>query len=174
MLKRNLFLTVLSLMLIGVLAAACASNPEAPADASVSAYEPQERHISVLAVQHDMDRHVDRTAFPNTLEEYADFDQWPGYRLDTPNEDGMWRARAYAWSADSIIVNQGDEVTLEFFGIHGDLHPGFIEGYDIAFAVRRGEITRVTFTADKAGIFKITCPAHLPTMEAQLVVLPAS
>jgi len=31
----------------------------------------------------------------------------------------------------------------------------------------------VSFTADKAGIFKIICRKHAPTMQADLVVLAA-
>jgi hypothetical protein len=37
-----------------------------------------------------------------------------------------------------IIVNEGERVALEFFGVNGDHHPTRIEGYDIAFDVRRG------------------------------------
>ena len=32
----------------------------------------------------------------------------------------------------------------------------------------------VTFTADKAGIFRMVCAVHPPSMSADLIVLPAS
>jgi hypothetical protein len=132
-----------------------------------------ERTIVMLAVQHAMHRHVDRTAFPDTLEQHPDVMALGGYRLDPPNEDGEWYARAYTWHPGTIVVQEGEKVTLEMFGIHGDEHPGMIEGYDIAFNARRGEVTRVTFVADKPGVFQIKCAPHLPSMMAQLVVLPA-
>ena len=146
--------------------AACASD-----DGTGATGEPQRHVLSIQAVQVDMERHVDRTAFPDTLDRWPDFDQWPGYRLDEPDDDGFWYARAYVFQPSTIVVNQGDEVVLQFFGIHGDEHPSFIQGYDVSFSVRRGEVEVITFTADKAGVFPIICAAHLPSMVGQLVVL---
>ena len=37
--------------------------------------------------------------------------------------------------------------------------------------MKRGEITRITFKADKAGIFKFICRKHAPSMQADFVVL---
>ena len=69
---------------------------------------------------------------------------------------------------------QGDKVTLEVLGINGASHPTTIEGYDISFEVKRGQLNRVTFTADKPGVFRIICSAHQPAMTGQLVVLPST
>lgn len=41
----------------------------------------------------------------------------------------------YRWEPSQIIVNQGDEVTLEILGVNGDEHPGVIEGYGVDFVV---------------------------------------
>ncbi len=38
--------------------------------------------------------------------------------------------------------------------------------------VKRGEITRVTFTATKPVLYPITCTKHPPNMQGTLVVLP--
>jgi hypothetical protein len=64
-------------------------------------------------------------------------------------------------------------VTLEIIGINGAEHPFAIEGYDVTGTVTRGHVTTVTFTADKADIFRMTCTVHPPSMTADLVVLPA-
>ena len=69
-----------------------------------------------------------------------------------------------------MVVRQGETVTLEFFGVD-DQHPTVLEGYDLEFDVPRGQITRVTFEADRAGIFRFVCHTHEPTMTGQLVVL---
>ena len=61
------------------------------------------------------------------------------------------------------------EVTLEFVGINGASHPITIAGYNQSFELRRGQITRVTFTADKPGVFQIVWRHH-PTMAAELIV----
>ncbi len=80
----------------------------------------------------------------------------------------------YRWDPNQIIVNQGDEVTLEILGVNGKEHPSVIEGYDISFTVKRGELTSVTFTADKAGVFALRCGIHQPSMVGELIVLPGS
>src|SRR3990172_3068774 len=38
--------------------------------------------------------------------------------------------------------------------------------------VKQGHLTRLTFTADKAGFFTIECTTHQPSMVGTLVVLP--
>ena len=159
-------LVVVGLAAFALLAAACAPEEGAAPE------DPQERTISLLAVQHSMDRHVDDTPFPDTLEEWPQFEQWPGYRLDPPDEDGEWYARAYAFEPGTIVVNEGDEVTLQLFGIHGDEHPSVIQGYDVSFNIKRGELEQVTFTADQPGVFPLICADHMPSMVGQLVVLP--
>lgn len=130
-----------------------------------------ERVITIVSVEQEMNRHVDRTAFPDTLERHPDLTAGGGYRLDPPDDGGEWHARAYLWQPATVVVNQGDEVTLEFFGINGDEHPTVLEGYGLEFVVRRGEVTRVTFTADRPGIFPFVCRTHRPSMTGQLVVL---
>ena len=56
------------------------------------------------------------------------------------------------YEPSQIIVNEGDEVTLEFVGIHGAAHPTSIAAFGQTFTVKRGHAHRITFTADEAGI----------------------
>ncbi|MCG6657246.1 hypothetical protein HOP52_05585 [Halomonas campisalis] len=121
-----------------------------------------------------MRRSQERTPFPDTLETYPDLEAGGGYRLTPPDNTGEWRARSYQWAPGVIVVNEGERVALEFFGINGDHHSTLIEGYDLEFVVRRGELTRVVFTADKPGLFNVICAEHQPSMTAQLLVQPAS
>ncbi len=97
-----------------------------------------------------------------------------GYGIKQPDKEGKWEVSTYRWLPGTIVVYQGDDVTLEIIGINGDEHPSVIEGYNKSFTVRRGEVTKVTFKADKAGVFNIGCGEHQPSMNAQLVVLPRS
>lgn len=53
-------------------------------------------------------------------------------------------------------------------------HPTVIEGYDISFTVKRGELTTVRLTADKPGVFEFRCGVHEPSMVGELIVLPGS
>ena len=96
----------------------------------------------------------------------------PGYIKTPPNAAGRWEVSTYQWSPGTIVVQQGETVTLEIVGINGDVHPSKIPGIVDSFTVKRGEITRVTFTASKPGLYPIICTKHLPNMQGTLVILP--
>ncbi|SEB08016.1 hypothetical protein [Rubrimonas cliftonensis] len=142
------------------------------ASASIAEEPILDRTIVIASNELKVLRPVDKTPYPDTLEKYPDLMAGGGYRLEPPNEDGEWYARVYQWSPGVVYAYQGERVRLEFFGINGDLHPTEIPGYGLKFDVARGEITRVDFTADKAGLFDIVTPGRAPSMTAQLVVLP--
>lgn len=93
-----------------------------------------------------------------------------GYIRKAP-VDGKWETSTYRWEPGTVVVYQGDEVELQIFGVNGASHPGRIEGYEKTFAVKRGELTTLSFTADKAGVFRIICDIHGPSMTGTLVVL---
>ncbi len=95
-----------------------------------------------------------------------------GYIKTPPNTSGRWEVSAYQWSPGTIVVREGEAVTLEIVGVNGDVHPSTIPGLVESFTVKRGEITRVTFTAGKAGIYPVICTKHRPNMQGALVVLP--
>lgn len=124
------------------------------------------RTITIAAVEPKGGTTVDKETFPQ-----APLPQGGGYILKKPDASGRWEVSTYRWMPSQILVNQGDEVTLEYVGINGAEHPGVIEGYSIAFKVKRGQVTTVTFKADKAGVFRILCDVHHPTMHGELIVL---
>jgi hypothetical protein len=96
-----------------------------------------------------------------------------GYALKPPDGTGKWETSTYRWDPGTVIVNQGDEVEMHIWGVNGAQHPAFIDEYVPEFTVTRGKLTVLTFTANKAGTFRIHCNAHQPSMESQLVVLAA-
>jgi plastocyanin len=96
-----------------------------------------------------------------------------GYVKKAPDQNGRWEVSAYQFSPATVVVKQGERVTLEMVGINGAKHSVHVEKYrPDHFVVKRGEIGRLTFTADTPGIFKIHCEEHQPAMEGTLVVLP--
>jgi hypothetical protein len=124
------------------------------------------RTITIAAVEPKGGTTVDKEAFPQ-----APLPEGGGYILKKPDPSGRWEVSTYRWMPSQILVNEGDEVTLEFVGINGKEHPGVIEGYNVPFKVLRGQVTTVTFKADKAGVFRILCDVHHPTMHGELIVL---
>lgn len=128
-----------------------------------------QRTIYMAAVEPKGSTTADKEPFPK-----AQLPSGAGYILKDPDKEGRWEVSTYRYLPGTVVVNQGDEVTLEIVGINGKEHPSIIEGYNVTFSVLRGQVTRVTFRADKAGVFNIHCGAHMPSMTAQLVVLPRS
>ncbi|MBI5649791.1 MAG: cupredoxin domain-containing protein [Chloroflexi bacterium] len=157
--KTKLALVVVMLGVIAALLGACAQ--------SANAIPATKRTITMTAVEPKGGVVVAQEAFPK--------DALPaggGYLLKAPDKDGRWEVSAYRWDPNQVIVNQGDEVTLEILGINGAEHPSVIEGYNVTFNVKRGQVSKVTFKADKAGVFKINCGSHQPSMVGELIVLP--
>jgi plastocyanin len=137
--------------------------------AATSAAASATRTFTLAAIEPKGGVTVDTEPFPSVA-----LPEGGGYVLKQPNAEGRWEIAAYLWSAQQIIVNEGDDVTLQFVGINGASHPTTIEGYDQAFTLKRGEVRNVSFKADKAGVFKIICAKHGPTMVSELVVTPKS
>lgn len=138
------------------------------ATAAIAA-SPPARSFTIAAIEPKGGAQVEKEAFPT-----APLPEGGGLILKAPNAEGRWEIATYIWSAQQIMVNQGDDVTLLFVGINGATHPTTIEGYDQAFTLQRGTVHKVSFKADKAGVFKIICTTHGPTMTSELVVVPKS
>jgi len=136
--------------------------------AASAAPPPATRTFTMAAVEPKGGATVDKEPFPQDP-----LPEGKGYVLKKPDpHTGRWEVSTYRWEPSQIVVYQGDTVVLEILGVNGDVHPARIEGYVPGFVVRRGHMTRVTFTADKAGFFKIECTTHQPSMVGTLVVLP--
>jgi plastocyanin len=128
--------------------------------------EAQKRFFTIAAVEPKGGTTADKEPFPT-----QPLPAGPGYVLKQPDQTGRWEISAYVWQPTQIFVNEGDEVTLEFIGINGASHPTTIAGYGKTFALKRGHVQRVTFVADKPGVFPIVCATHQPSMRAELVVM---
>lgn len=127
----------------------------------------EKRFFTIGAIEPKGGAQAEREPFPT-----AQPPAGGGYVLRAPDQAGRWEMSAYVWSPAQIIVNEGDEVTLEFVGVNGSSHPTEIKGLGKSFNLKRGEVTRVTFAADKAGVFPIECATHKPSMRGEIVVLP--
>jgi len=145
-------------LLVGM-AAALVTPTETQADSG-------KRFFTIAAVEPKGGATTDKEPFPETT-----LPGGGGYILKKPDATGRWEVSTYLWMPGQIIVNQGDEVALEFIGINGANHATVIQGYDRSFVVERGQTTKVTFKADKAGVFAITCATHQPSMVGELIVL---
>ena len=152
----------------GLVMSALAFVSLAAAIAWTSPAAAEKRFFTVLAVEPKGGTTVDKEPFPT-----AALPAGGGYVIAQPDEKTRrWEVSAYVWLPSQIIVTEGDEVTLEFVGINGAAHPTTIAAFGQTFTLTRGQAHRVTFTADKVGIFGITCSTHKPSMSGELIVMP--
>ncbi|MEE9182523.1 MAG: hypothetical protein V3U33_08165 [candidate division NC10 bacterium] len=86
------------------------------------------------------------------------------------------KVERYVFVPDRIVVQEGQQVNLHFLGINGGGgHTVTIENYlTTPFTCFRNQTVVKEFTADEAGVFKIVCTDHPPTMVAELIVEPSS
>ena len=155
---RNAAALALSAFLMLVLLQARADTPWAQAPG---------RMIYMAAVEMKGGTQKEKEPYPE-----APLPSGAGYIKTPPNAAGRWEVSTYQWSPGTIVVRQGDAVTLEIVGVNGDVHPSTIPGVVDSFTVKRGEVTRVTLTATKPGLYPIICTKHTPSMQGTLVVLP--
>jgi plastocyanin len=85
---------------------------------------------------------------------------------------GGWKIRQYMFAPSVIVVNQGDQVTLNFVDVQGPEHMITVDGIAPEFDIHRGEMKTVTFTANNAGTIDFWCSMHEPNMRGEIVVLP--
>ena len=128
----------------------------------------EERVMYIAAIEPKGGVAVDKERFPP-----GELPKGGGYVKKAPDATGRWEVSVYQFSPATVVVRQGDRVTLEIVGINGALHTVHVDKYHPDHVpVKRGQITRIQFTADTAGLFKIHCIEHQPSMEGLLVVLP--
>ncbi len=97
-----------------------------------------------------------------------------GYILRAPDSTGRWEVSTYQWQPSFIVVNQGENVTLEIVGINGARHEAVLvspSGAETPLVVTRGRMTRVRFQATEAGVWRLVCNTHPPGMTADILVI---
>lgn len=128
---------------------------------------PDKRFFTVAAVEPRGGVNVNQEPFPS-----EPLPSGGGFVIRPPDQTGRWEISAYVWMPSQFVVNQGDEVTLEFVGINGAAHPTEIKGFGKVFTLKRGHVMRIDFKAEKPGVYPVICSTHQPSMRAEIVVLP--
>ena len=67
------------------------------------------------------------------------------------------QASSFEYNPAIIRVNRGDRVTLEIEATDV-MHGIAIDGYDLRVDAEPGQIARLTFVADRSGVFRLRCP----------------
>jgi heme/copper-type cytochrome/quinol oxidase subunit 2 len=79
------------------------------------------------------------------------------------------------WLPSTLIVHKGDKVKIKLINnVKSDpnQHGFTIPAFNVEAVVTRGEPKEVEFTADKVGVFRISCQLHPAHIGGQLLVEP--
>jgi plastocyanin len=110
---------------------------------------------------------------PTTLSAGYGF-KGPGYDATAPDK---WEVGTYTWTPGSMMAYQGDKVAMTVFIVNGDTHSTWIEAPDGTRVVQpvdmqRGREYKVAFDATQAGVYKMVCSSHAPSMTGYVQVVP--
>ena len=92
-----------------------------------------------------------------------------------PPQERTFRLEAsqFAYSPSIIKVNPGDRVTIELVSLDV-VHGLALDGYGYAISADPGQPAKLTFTADRTGVFRlrcsVTCGNMHPFMTGKLLV----
>src|SRR6266581_4235705 len=89
----------------------------------------------------------------------------------------QWEIDSYSFAPGFVTVPQGDTVAVRVFVVNGDKHEVSVFAPDGQVAVppatwTRGGEYQVSFKAEKAGTYKLSCAIHGPSLTANILVLP--
>jgi plastocyanin len=99
-----------------------------------------------------------------------------GVGVYEPDSD-KWQVASYIWGPSELVAYEGDTLNLHFFIINGNEHETWIEGPNgetvvAEIEMNRGREYNMRFTPEKAGVYRLICNEHEPSMTAEIVVLP--
>ena len=92
---------------------------------------PQERTIYMAAIEPKGGTTVDKEPFPA-----QSLPPGGGYGLKAPDDTGRWQVETYRFDTGTVVVNEGDTVTMEIVGINGKEHLITVEGYGLSIVER--------------------------------------
>lgn len=155
-----------ALMLVSILAVSLGPAVISGGAAQESA-RAQARVIYLSAVEWKGEANVSQEAFPG-----APLPSGGGYKLVAPDAAGDWEVETYRFDTAASVAYEGERVVLVILGVNARQHDIAIPAFNRSFTVKRGQLTKVRFVANKAGSFKMICRTHPPSMVMDLVVLP--
>ena len=134
--------------------------------------------IEVTAFEVKGSTSVDDLAAPDV--DPSTFSAGFGYKAPgdyDPDNPDKWQVASYMWNPGQMTARQGDTLDLHVFVLNGNTHETFIEDPDgnivgDVVVMNRGREYDLSASLDKAGVYRLICSTHAPTMTAEIVVLP--
>jgi plastocyanin len=78
------------------------------------------------------------------------------------------------FSVKTMVAKKGDNVTIHYYNPEEQEKHNFVlmNPYNITKDLPGGQQAKISFMADKEGIYQYECTYHMSTMTGQLVILP--
>lgn len=169
----------LALLLVAAVAVGCGDDDDGGGDGLAGRIPPPtERIIEVTAFEVKGATSANDLAppdvDPSTLSAGFGYKAPGVYDVDNPDK---WQVASYMWTPGQIVAYVDDVLNLHFFVLNGNKHTVWIEGPDGETVVdetvmNRGREYNITVKPTKAGVYRLICITHAPTMTAEIVVLP--
>jgi plastocyanin len=99
-----------------------------------------------------------------------------GYEKFAPGSEELkgdtttWAVETYRFDTALVAACVGERVVLNIFGVNSAHHDINIPAFGKSFRVKRGMLSRVSFTVKKPGLYPIMCITHQPSHRADLLV----
>ncbi len=111
---------------------------------------------------------------PSTLSAGFGYKAPGAYDTDNPDQ---WQVASYMWNPGQMVAYQGDTLDLHVFVLNGNTHETRIEdpnGNIVGDVVvmNRGREYDLSANLESAGVYRLICSTHSPTMTAEIVVMP--
>ena len=111
---------------------------------------------------------------PSTLSAGFGYKAPGDYDADNPDK---WQVASYMWLPGQMVANQGDTLDLHVFVLNGNTHETRIEDPDgnivgDIVVMNRGREYDLSASLESAGVYRLICSTHAPTMTAEIVVSP--
>jgi plastocyanin len=153
-----------------VLGAAFAPSGGGEAKAAVKV-----RQIYMTAVEWKGSASVAKEPFPAAaLPAGGGYEKFAPGSEELKGDQTTWAVETYRFDTALVGACAGEKVVLNIFGVNSAHHDINIPDFGKSFRVKRGMLSRVSFTVKKPGLYPIICITHMPSHRADLLVSSCS
>jgi plastocyanin len=153
-----------------VLGAAFAPSGGGEAKAAVKV-----RQIYMTAVEWKGSASVAKEPFPAAaLPAGGGYEKFAPGSEELKGDQTTWAVETYRFDTALVGACAGEKVVLNIFGVNSAHHDINIPDFGKSFRVKRGMLSRVSFTVKKPGLYPIVCITHMPSHRADLLVSSCS
>lgn len=133
------------------------------------------RQIYMSAVEWKGSASVAKEPYPTSaLPSGGGYEKFAPGSAEMAGDQTKWAVETYRFDTAVVAACVGERVVLNIFGVNAAEHQISIPDFGKSFVVKRGVLTRQSFTVKKPGLYPIICITHQPSHRADLLVSSCS